>query len=100
MSYNTGYRTNLRQNNWSDDDVRFSTQNQSLSQRAYFGGMPFIDYYRRGRLIWTANYASMRDAKPSLRPSLLSATITPMALIALSCANDEGNVRRVLPERG
>lgn len=77
----------------------FRPQNQSLSQRVYSSGMPFIDYYRRGRLIGTANYASMRDAKPSLRPSFErhhNADGTDRAVLL----DDEGNVRRVLPKRG
>ena len=63
--------------------------------------MPFIDYYRRDRQAYLDRELCQHEGcETSLRPSLLSATITPMALIALSCANDEGNVRRVLPERG
>ena len=60
--------------------------------------MPFIDYYRRGRLIWTANYASMRSAKPSLQTSFdrhQKADGIDRAVLR----DDEGDVRWVLPER-
>ena len=59
--------------------------------------MPYIDYYRRGRPIWTANYASMRSAKPSMRPSFErhhKADGIDRAVLR----DDEGNVRRELPE--
>jgi hypothetical protein len=58
--------------------------------------MPFIDYYRRGRLIWTATYASMTDAKPSLRPSFeRHQKIDGIDRAILR--DNEGKVRRVLP---
>ncbi len=60
--------------------------------------MPFIDYYRRGRLIWTASYASMRDAKSSLRPSFeRNREVDGIDRAVLR--DDEGNVRRALPEK-
>jgi len=60
--------------------------------------MPFIEHYRRGKIIWTAAYASMRDAKPALRASFehhRKADGIDRAILR----DDEGKIRRELPER-
>lgn len=71
--------------------------NQSLSDRPYSERTAYIDYYGRGRLIWTANYGSMCAAKPSLRPTF---EFHHRDSIDRAVLRDcEGNVRRILPER-
>jgi hypothetical protein len=60
--------------------------------------MPFIDFYRRGRLIWTATYGSMIDAKPSL-PASFEHHKRVDGIDRAVLRDDEGKVRRVLPER-
>jgi hypothetical protein len=60
--------------------------------------MPYIDFYRRGRIIWTANYASMTAAKPSLRPSFeYHHRVDGIDRAVLR--DDDGNVKRELPQK-
>ena len=61
--------------------------------------MPFIDYYRRDKLIWTATYASMTDARPSLRATFDHHQRVDGIDHAV-LRDDEGQVRRELPKRG
>ncbi len=72
--------------------------NQSLSDQPYSTQMAYIDYYRRGRLIWTANYGSMRAAKPSLRPTF-ERHQREDGIDRAVLRDCEGNVRRVLTEK-
>ena len=60
--------------------------------------MAYIDYYRRGRLIWTANYGSMTAAKPSLRPTFEYHNRQD-GIDRAVLRDSQGKVRREWPER-
>lgn len=59
--------------------------------------MASIDYHRRGRLIWTAHYGTMGDAKSALRASFERHHQVD-GIDRAVLRDDEGNVKRVLPE--
>jgi hypothetical protein len=60
--------------------------------------MPSISYFRRGKIIWTATYGSIRAAKPSIRPAFERHRRAD-GIDRAELRDDEGHLRLSLPER-